>query len=89
MAGKRVLVIGGNFGGLTAALELKYELGEDVEVTVVSASDRFLFNPSLIWLPFGKRNAADITFALGSPSTLTRSSSCTPRRQPSTRPPAR
>ena len=64
MAGKRVLVIGGNFGGLTAALELKYELGEDVEVTVVSASDRFLFNPSLIWLPFGKRNAADITFAL-------------------------
>ena len=41
------------------------ELGEDVEVTVVSASDRFLFNPSLIWLPFGKRNAADITFGLG------------------------
>jgi sulfide:quinone oxidoreductase len=64
VAGKRVLVIGGNFGGLTAALELKYELGEDVEVTVVSASDRFLFNPSLIWLPFGKRSAADITFAL-------------------------
>jgi NADH dehydrogenase FAD-containing subunit len=64
VSGKRVLVIGGNFGGLTAALELKYELGEDVEVTVVSASDRFLFNPSLIWLPFGKRNAADITFAL-------------------------
>jgi len=45
-------------------LELKYEQGEDVEVTVVSASDRFLFNPSLIWLPLGKRNAADITFAL-------------------------
>src|SRR6266702_4714867 len=64
MAGKRVLVLGGNFGGLTAALELKHELGEDVDVTVVSASDRFLFNPSLIWLPFGKRNAADITFAL-------------------------
>ena len=58
------LVLGGNFGGLTAALELKHELGEDVDVTVVSASDRFLFNPSLIWLPFGKRNAADITFAL-------------------------
>jgi len=31
---------------------------------VVSASDRFLFNPSQIWLPFGKRKAADITFAL-------------------------
>jgi NADH dehydrogenase FAD-containing subunit len=64
MAGKRALVIGGNFGGLTAALELKHELGADIEVTVVSASDRFLFNPSLIWLPFGKRNAAGITFPL-------------------------
>ncbi len=64
MAGKRALVLGGNFGGLTAALELKHELGADIEVTVVSASDRFLFNPSLIWLPFGKRNAAGITFPL-------------------------
>ena len=64
MVAKRVLVIGGNFGGFTAALDLKAELGEDVEVTVVSAADRFLFNPSLIWLPFGKRRAADITFAL-------------------------
>ena len=64
MAGKRVLVIGGNFGGLTAALEVKAELGEDAEVAVVSAADRFLFNPSLIWLPFGKRTAGDISFAL-------------------------
>ncbi len=64
MVAKQVLVIGGNFGGFTAALELKAELGADVEVTVVSAADRFLFNPSLIWLPFGKRRAADITFAL-------------------------
>lgn len=61
---KRVVVVGGNFGGLAAALELKHELGADVAVTVVSASDRFLFNPSLIWLPFGKRTAPDITFPL-------------------------
>jgi sulfide:quinone oxidoreductase len=31
-------------------------------VTVVSASDRFLFTPSLIWVPFGKRKIDDITF---------------------------
>ncbi len=31
---------------------------------MVSASDHFLSNPSLIWLPFGKRKAADITFPL-------------------------
>jgi NADH dehydrogenase FAD-containing subunit len=61
---KKVLVLGGNFGGLTAALSVKHELDCDVDVTVVSASDRFLFNPSLIWLPFGKRRAEDITFPL-------------------------
>ena len=61
---KKVLVLGGNFGGLTAALSVKHELEGDVDVTVVSASDRFLFNPSLIWLPFGRRRPADITFPL-------------------------
>jgi len=62
--GKKVLVLGGNFGGLTAALSVKHELQGDVDVTVVSASDRFLFNPSLIWLPFGKRRPQDISFPL-------------------------
>ncbi len=64
MARKRVLVLGGNFGGLTAALAVTHELHGGVDVRVVSASDRFLFNPSLIWLPFGKRRPADITFPL-------------------------
>jgi sulfide:quinone oxidoreductase len=59
---KQVLVLGANFGGLTAALAVKHGLAGDVDVTVVSASDHFLFNPSLIWLPFGKRERSDITF---------------------------
>jgi sulfide:quinone oxidoreductase len=59
---ERVLVLGANFGGLTAALAVRHELEGDVDVTVASASDQFLFNPSLIWLPFGKRDRADITF---------------------------
>jgi NADH dehydrogenase FAD-containing subunit len=62
MSRKKVLVLGGNFAGLTAALAVKQELHGDVDVRVVSASDQFLFNPSLIWLPFGKRTPADITF---------------------------
>ena len=61
----RVVVLGSNFGGLTAALAVKHELGADVDVTVVSPADRFLFTPSLIWLPFGKRSAPDITFPVG------------------------
>jgi NADH dehydrogenase FAD-containing subunit len=64
MSRKKVLVLGGNFGGLTAALAVKHELSGDVDVRVVSASDKFLFNPSLIWLPFGKRTPQDITFPL-------------------------
>ena len=65
MTRKKVLVLGGNFGGLTAALTVKHELHGDVDVTVVSAADHFLFNPSLIWVPFGKRRRQDITFPLG------------------------
>jgi NADH dehydrogenase FAD-containing subunit len=64
MSRKKVLVLGGNFGGLTAALAVRHELHGDVDVTVVSASDRFLFNPSLIWLPFGLRTPEEITFPL-------------------------
>ena len=64
MSRKKVLVLGGNFAGLTAALAVRHELHGDVDVRVVSASEKFLFNPSLIWLPFGKRAAAGITFAL-------------------------
>ncbi len=59
---KKVIVLGANFGGLTAALSVKHDLHGDVDVTVVSDRDYFLFNPSLIWLPFGKRNSSDVTF---------------------------
>ncbi len=31
----------------------------------MSSSDEFLFTPSLIWVPFGKRSRADITFKVG------------------------
>ena len=59
---KKVIVLGANFGGITAALGLKRELHGDVDVQVISDRDYFLFNPSLIWLPFGKRARNDITF---------------------------
>jgi sulfide:quinone oxidoreductase len=59
---QKVVVLGSNFGGLTAALAVRHELGSDVDVTVVAPSSKFLFTPSLIWLPFGKRSRKDITF---------------------------
>ena len=59
---KKVVVLGANFAGLTAALTVQRELHGDVDVVVVSDRDYFLFNPSLIWLPFGKRARKDVTF---------------------------
>ncbi|WP_165372564.1 NAD(P)/FAD-dependent oxidoreductase [Nocardioides iriomotensis] len=59
---KHVVVLGANFAGLTAALSVRHELHGDVDVTVVSPRANFLFTPSLIWLPFGKRDRGDITF---------------------------
>ena len=61
----RALVLGSNFGGLTAALALKHELQDDIDVTVISPSADFLFTPSLIWVPFGKRTVPDLTFPVG------------------------
>lgn len=61
---KKILVVGSNFAGFQAALDLKKQLGSAHEITVISKSDKFLFMPSLIWLPFGLRNREDITFPL-------------------------
>jgi sulfide:quinone oxidoreductase len=60
----RMVVIGGSFGGLTAAFELRRLLGKKAEVTVVSDMDRFVFVPSLPWVSMGYRSAEDIAFPL-------------------------
>lgn len=64
MAAPRVVIVGGNFAGLTGALELRRLLGDDVEITLISKDDKFVFIPSLIWVPFGWRRPEDISFAL-------------------------
>jgi sulfide:quinone oxidoreductase len=62
---KKVVVVGGSFAGMTAAIEIKSRLRERVEVKVISTSDTFLFMPSLIWVPFAVREPEEITFELG------------------------
>ena len=57
----RIVVLGGSFGGLTAAFELKRLLGKKADVTVVSNDDRFVFLPSLPWLIMGWRKPEDIS----------------------------
>lgn len=58
---QKVVILGGSFGGLTAAFELKRLLGKEAEVIVVSDDNRFVFLPSLPWLIMGHRRPDDIT----------------------------
>lgn len=59
---KRIVIVGTNFAGYTAALELKELVGDNHDIVVIANTDKFLFFPSLIWYPFGLREAKDITF---------------------------
>lgn len=60
-----ILVIGGSFGGLTTAYELRRRLGPaEASITVVSKEPRFVFVPSLPWVAVGSRRLEQISFEL-------------------------
>ncbi|MBS7787774.1 FAD-dependent oxidoreductase [Flavobacterium sp. CYK-55] len=59
---KTTVIIGGSFAGMTTALELKRKGKQDHKVILIDKSPLFLFIPSLIWVPFGRRNIKDISF---------------------------
>lgn len=60
---KKIVVIGGNFAGMTAALEIKRKSQpNEFDVLIIDKSPLFLFVPSLIWVPFGRREIKDISF---------------------------
>lgn len=56
----KIVVLGGSFAGITAALEAKRHLGKDHEVVMISKTDKFAFIPSLIWVPFKRRKTDEI-----------------------------
>lgn len=60
----QIIVLGSNFGGATAAMELKRKLKEKARVTVVSPTTDFTYIPSMIWVPFGRRKMKDISFPI-------------------------
>jgi sulfide:quinone oxidoreductase len=60
----RIVILGGSFGGLTAAFELKRLLGGKADVTLLSSTDKFVFVPSLPWVSMGWRRPEDITLSL-------------------------
>lgn len=60
MAGKNVLILGGEVGGLVAANELRKRLSKEHKITIIDKSAKHLFTPSLLWLIFGWRKADKI-----------------------------
>jgi sulfide:quinone oxidoreductase len=60
----RVVVLGSSFAGMTAALQMRKHLDDRHEIVVLDPRQDFTFIPSLIWLPFGTRDADDVTFPL-------------------------
>ncbi len=58
---KRVLVLGGGFAGVEAAIYLRKQ---NIEVTLVSDRDYFYIYPTSIWIPTGKVTREDISVPL-------------------------
>lgn len=48
-----IVVLGGGFGGLEAALYLRSKLPDTADITLISDKDYFLFKPNTVYIPFG------------------------------------
>ena len=66
----KIVIIGGSFGGLTTAHELRRLPGaRRLEITVISKDRRFVFIPSLPWVAMGTKTLEQISFDLERPLT--------------------
>ncbi|PWI57031.1 NAD(P)/FAD-dependent oxidoreductase [Sulfoacidibacillus thermotolerans] len=60
----KIIVVGASFAGLTAAFDLRRELGKEHEVVVISKGSHFVFIPSMPWVVLGTRTAEQVSFPL-------------------------
>ena len=63
----RFLIVGGSFGGLTTAFELRRSLGSPAKIAVLSDTERFTFLPSLPWLAMGYKRPESLVFDIRKP----------------------
>ncbi len=52
---KRILILGGGFGGLTAATSLRSRLGPENEIVIVDRKDSFFMGLAKLWVLTGQR----------------------------------
>lgn len=55
-----MVVLGGGTGGTIAANRLRRALGDQVAITVVDQNDDHVYQPGLLFVPFGTADAADL-----------------------------
>lgn len=63
----RIVIIGGSFGGINAAYQLRRKLGRSVDLTLISAEPDFTFIPSLPWVMMGWRRPEAVKVSLAGP----------------------
>ncbi len=61
---KKILILGGGFGGLVTAEKLAESLDGEHQITLVSPNRTFTFYPALVRLAFGELEEEDVTFDL-------------------------
>ncbi|ADH87320.1 NAD(P)/FAD-dependent oxidoreductase [Desulfurivibrio alkaliphilus] len=61
---QKIVILGGSFGGLTAAFELRRRLADKAEITLLNPEADFVFLPSLPWVVTGRRDLARISLPL-------------------------
>jgi len=58
----RIVILGGGTGGTLAANRLRKVYGPDqADITVVDQDDRHVYQPGLLFIPFGAGTTEDIT----------------------------
>lgn len=61
----KMVILGGGFAGLNAAIRLGEKLQDsEHEVVLISDKPEFLFRPSLVWVSLNERETDDITLSL-------------------------
>jgi sulfide:quinone oxidoreductase len=62
---KQVIVLGGGTGGTITANRLRRMLPHSVDITVVDGNDDHVYQPGLLFVPFGLTDAGDLVRARG------------------------
>ena len=60
---QKITIIGAGFAALTAIKTIR-KRSQDIEITLVAPKAEFIYMPSLIWIPSGKRTADDLRIDL-------------------------